>query len=216
MNAEPTVSSTIEHRATTFEFAIDVPYSIPSNGQQYTVGVGRHNVDALYRHYATPKLDRDAFLFSKATGWEALNLLPGPANLYFEGTFVGESYLDVSTVVDTLDLSLGRDKGVSITRTKRTDFTKRQFIGNKRTVSISWELAVRNNKGQAIDLVITDQYPLSKRSEIEVSLEEHSGAEVNQEKGFLTWNKKLAPSASDKWHFTYNVKYPKGQVLYLE
>ena len=216
INANSALGQTTIERATNFEFAIKVPYTIPSDGQNHNVGVNEQQLAAQYRYYCTPKLDLDAFLFAKVTGWEALNLLPGPAHIYFEGTYVGESELDLSVAGDTLDLSLGRDKGVTVQRTKRKDFSQKQTVGSKRTDNISWELAVRNNKAQPVDLIVTDQFPVAARSEIEVELLESSAAQVNEDKGFLTWKKTLEPRTTAQWVFAYSVKYPKEGVVWLE
>jgi hypothetical protein len=206
----------VTERATSFEFAISVPYTIPSDGKNHQVGVQEQELVSSYKYYCTPKLDLDAFLFAQVTGWEGLNLLAGPAYIYFEGTYVGESLLDLAGVGDTLDISLGRDQGVTVQRTKRKDFSQRQVVGGKRVESVGWEIAVRNNKAQAIDLVITDQYPLAARSEIEVKLDEAGGAAVNTEKGFLTWKVKVEPRTNQKWSFGYSVKVPKEQPVVLE
>lgn len=214
--ASTTLAPSVVERATSFEFDITQPYTIPSDGQNHHVGVQKEELTATYRYYCTPKLDLDAFLFAKVTGWEALDLLPGAMNIYFEGTYVGEGYLDLASVGDTLDLSLGRDKGVTVQRTKARSLSRKGFAGGKRTETIGWELAVRNNKAQAIDLVVTDQYPIAARTEIEVTLDESSGAEVDKDKGFLTWKKRIEPRTSQKWGFGYSVRYPKEQVVVLE
>lgn len=219
--AENTAASTalaesVTERATSFEFAIRVPYTIPSDGKNHQVGVQEQELTSSYKYYCTPKLDLDAFLFAQVTGWEGLNLLAGPAFIYFEGTYVGESLLDLGGVGDTLDISLGRDKGVIVQRTKRKDFSQRQVIGSKRVESVGWEIAVRNNKAQPIDLVITDQYPIAQRSEIEVKLDENGGASVNAEKGFLTWKERIEPRTNKQLRFGYSVKVPKDRSILLE
>ena len=216
MDATTALAESVTERATSFEFAISVPYTIPSDGKNHQVGVEEQELTSSYKYYCTPKLDLDAFLFAQVTGWESMNLLAGPAYIYFEGTYVGESLLDLAGVGDTLDISLGRDQGVTVQRTKRTDFSQRQVVGGKRVESVGWEIAVRNNKAQAIDLVITDQYPLAARSEIEVKLDEDGGAAVNTEKGFLTWKVKVEPRTNQKWSFGYSVKVPKEQPVVLE
>ncbi len=215
-SANTSIAEAVVERATNFEFAISVPYTIPSDGQNHHVGVQEQELVSSYKYYCTPKLDLDAFLFAQVTGWESMNLLDGPAYIYFEGTFVGESLLDLSGVGDTLDISLGRDQGVSVQRTKRKDFSQRQIVGGKRVESVGWEIAVRNNKSQRIDLVITDQYPVAVRSEIEVKLDESAGATVNAEKGFLTWKTKVEPRTNEKWQFGYSVKVPKERLVVLE
>ena len=216
LDVDRALAERAERRAVNFEFSISLPYSVPSDGQNHVVAVREERMPAQYKHYCTPKLDLDAFLFAKVTGWDTLNLLPGDAQIYFEGTFVGESRLDPTTTGDTLDLSLGRDKGITVQRTKRKDFSQKKTVGGKRIDSVGWELAVRNNKSQAVQLVITDQFPVSVRSEIEVELTESSDAQVSIERGFLTWKKALEPRASQTWNFGYSAKYPKEGVVVLE
>jgi hypothetical protein len=216
MDATTSLAESVTERATSFEFAISVPYTIPSDGKNHQVGVQEQELTSSYKYYCTPKLDLDAFLFAQVTGWEGLNLLAGPAYIYFEGTYVGESLLDLGGVGDTLDISLGRDKGVTVQRTKRKDYSQRQVVGSKRTESVGWEINVRNNKAQAIDLVITDQYPIALRSEIEVKLDDNGGASVNTEKGFLTWKARVEPRTNKQLRFGYSVKVPKEKMVVLE
>ena len=90
------------------------------------------------------------------------------------------------------------------------------MIGGKRTERVGWTIAVRNNKPQAVDLTITDQYPVAVRSEIEVKLDEGGEAAVNEKKGFLTWKTTVEPRTNRKWDFGYSVKVPKERFVVLE
>lgn len=216
MDALTTVSNTVAYRTTTTEFVIETPFTIPSDGKAHTVGVKSHSIPASYKHYATPKLDKDAFLYARTTGWEDLNLLPGQANVFFEGTYVGQSYLQLDVPKDTLEISLGRDKGVVVERVKRKTTDQKAIVGGKRTVTIGWDLTVRNTKSTAVDLEMRDQHPLSPQSEIEVKLEDKGGAVVDEQKGTLTWNFTLEPKATKKLGFGYTVKHPKDMPVVLE
>jgi len=182
----------------------------------HLVAVQNHTINASYTHYATPKLDRDAFLYARTTGWEELSLLPGEANVFFEGTFVGKSYLELDQPKDTLDISLGRDKGMVIERERRKSTNEKAIVGGKRTVTIGWDITVRNTKGTTVDLVLRDQYPLSPQSEVEVRLKEDGGASVDADRGTLTWTMKLDPKATRKAGFSYDVKHPKDLPVVLE
>ena len=206
----------VRQRSTHFAFSITLPYSIPADGQGHLVAVKEHKVPSVYRHYCIPKLDPAAYLFAKATGWDALDLLPGPANLYFEGTYIGETFLDSDQVTDTLDISLGRDRGVVVQRTKEQDYSRKQFSGNKRTETVAWTIDVRNTKGEPIDLVLMDQIPVPVLSEIDVSLLDHDATMVDEERGFLTWRMSMAARAAEKRGFAYAVKAPRGLPLVLE
>lgn len=214
--ARQTVDNTVAFRTTTVEFVIETPFTIPADGVPHTVGVNTHSIAASYKHYATPKLDKDAFLYARTTGWEDLNLLPGEANVFFEGTFVGQSYLQLDQPKDTLDISLGRDKGVVVERVKRKMTNEKAIVGGKRTVTIGWDLTVRNTKGTAVDLEVRDQFPLTPQSEIEVKLKEDGGAAVDKDKGTLTWTLRLEPKATRKLGFSYEVKHPKDMPVVLE
>jgi uncharacterized protein (TIGR02231 family) len=216
MDATTIVSNTVNNRTTTVEFSIDAPFSVPADGVPHMVGVNSHSINATYKHYATPKLDKDAFLYARTTGWEDLNLLSGTANVFFEGTFVGESYLQLDVPKDTMDISLGRDKGVVVERVRRKSTNDKATIGGSRTATIGWDLTVRNTKATSVDLELRDQHPLSPQSEIEVKLTENGGAVVNENTGILTWNLTVAPKETKKLGFAYTVKHPKDMPVVLE
>ncbi len=215
-NAITRVPNTVVQRSTTMEFNIDMPFSIPADGVAHSVSVQNHTIPATYKHYSTPKLDRDAFLYARTTGWEDLNLLPGEANVFFEGTYVGKSFLDLDQPKDTLDISLGRDKGVTVERVKRKTTNEKALIGSKRTISVGWDITVRNTKGVPVELELRDQIPLSPRIEVEVKLVDNGGADVNDQTGMLTWKLTVAPKETKKVGFAYTVRYPKDMPVVVE
>ena len=208
--------NTVQSHATTFEFVISTPFTVPSDGSPHMIGVQSHEIAATYKHYTTPKLDRDVFLYARTTGWEDLNLLPGEANVFFEGTFVGQSHLQLDVPTDTLNISLGRDKGVVVERVKRKRENDKAIVGGSRTITVGWDLTVRNTKGTGVDIEIRDQYPLSPQSEIEVKLTDKGGATVDADKGMLTWNITMATKETKKLGFTYTVKHPKDMPVVVE
>ncbi len=216
MVATSEVANTVVYNTTTVEFAVDAPFSVPADGLAHTVAVKTHKVPATYKHYVTPKLDKDAFLYARTTGWEDLNLIPGQANVFFEGTYVGQSYLNVQSTTDTLNVSLGRDKGVVVERIRRKSTNDKAAIGGKRTINVGFDINVRNTKGSAIDIEVRDQHPLSPQSEIEVKLEEKGDAVVNEQTGQLTWNIHVDPKSTKKLGFAYSVKHPKDMPVVVE
>jgi len=213
----PTISQAdINENPTNISFDIKLPYTIPNDGKTYVVDINQYDVPATYRYYCVPKIDPDAFLTAEITNWEELNLLPGEANLFFEGTFVGKSSLNPNRTQDTLFLSLGRDKSIVIERTKQKDFNKRPFIGANRTETRTFEIAIRNKKTQTIHLTIEDQVPLSTDKDIEVEVETDKEAKKNNDTGAVTWELDLPPSTEKKLLLKYQVKYPKDRTLVLE
>ena len=195
------------------EFDIPVPYSVPSDGNNVVMDVQTYQIPVHFKHYTTPKLDNGVFLTALLTNWEQYNLLPGNANVYFEGTFVGETYLDLTNTDDTLLISLGRDKKVIVKREIIKDFTSKKFIGSNRKNEYAYEIDIRNAKKDSVNLVIEDQIPISKNNEIEIEVLELGGAELNKETGKLTWNLSLASTENKKLIFRFTVKHPKGKNI---
>jgi uncharacterized protein (TIGR02231 family) len=195
------------------EFDIAIPYTIPSGGDGQMVDIQTHQLPAFYRHYTVPKLDKDAFLVANVTGWDGLNLLSGNANIYFEGTYVGQSYLDLYNTNDTLQLSLGRDNKVIVERKNLKDFSSRKTVGTNKKDEYAYEIVIRNTKKEAIDITIEDQMPVSKNGQIEVEILDKGGAEYDEVTGKLTWKLTVSPSESKSVRFRFSVKYPKGKRL---
>jgi len=201
---------------TNLEFSIKIPYNIPSDNKQYTINIQDYTLPAFYEYYCAPKLDREAFLVARITGWENYNLLSGDMNLFFEGTFVGKSHLSVRNTNDTLDLSLGRDKGIVVTRVKMKDFTEEKTIGSNKRETRAWEITVRNNKKQAVDLRLQDQLPISMNKDIEMEPLDYSGGKFNRETGLITWKQRIEPSSEKKLRISFAVKYPKDQHVFID
>jgi uncharacterized protein (TIGR02231 family) len=195
------------------EFDIAVPYSIPSDGIGQLVDIQTYDLPASYKYSAVPKLDKDAFLLGQVTGWEELNMISGNANIYFEGTYVGESFLDMQNTRDTLDLSLGRDNKVVIERKRLKEFTKKNFIGLNKKEDFVFEISVRNTKKESINITLEDQVPVSKDSQIEVEVLDVAGAEYDKDSGKLLWKLSLYSGETQKIIFKYSVKYPKNKTV---
>ncbi len=199
-----------------FEYPIEEPQTMVSNGKTSTVIIEEKSMPALYEYQCVPKLDKTAFLTARIVSWEDYNLISGDINLYFEGTFLGKSFLDVNTTSDTLDLSLGRDPNVVIERKKVKDKSSIQLFGGNRKIERNWEISIRNNKRTAINLVVEDQYPLSNNSEIKIELTESGKSVVDETKASLTWKFRLEPAETKKLNFSYQIKAPTGIALWIE
>ena len=208
--------TTIAYQPTTTVYEIKEPYTILNDGKTYMADIDGYEIKAQYEYYAAPKLEADAFLTAKIVDWQELNLLPGEANLFFEGTFLGKSLLDVENAGDTLNLSLGKDKGVAVKRTLLKDYSSKRFIGSNKTDTRQYEIVVRNNKQQAISIVIEDQFPVSTQKEIEVQDKKYEGAKLDDDTQKITWQLTVEPKKENKIGFKYEVKYPKDKTLQLD
>ena len=196
-------------------FDIDLPYDVPGNGKEQNVSLKEFQVNTLFKYYAVPRLDKDSYLLGEVADWEQLNLLPGAANIIFEGTYTGKSYIDPNSTQDTLNLTLGKDKRIVVKREKLKDYSSVKFLGSNKKQVFTYELTVKNNKKEPVQMLLKDQYPLSTSKDIEVELLESSDASNNTELGVLTWKLQLDPGAVKKVRVSYSVKYPKDKYVNL-
>jgi hypothetical protein len=210
------IAATPVVRQTNIEFHVREPYTIPSTGETETVEMVEYEADTQFQYYCAPKLDRDAFLIAKLTGWDEYNFLEGEASLFFEGKFLGKTALDPRSTSDTLTLSLGRDRNVVVTREKVKDVSSSQMIGSNVRNTFAYEITVRNKKEGPIHIRIEDHVPVPNTKEITVDELEDSNAEVDDNTGMRTWNLTIPPGKSEKLLLKYQVKYPKHSSIILE
>lgn len=204
---------TIEVSELSTEFEIDKKYSIPSDAKPYIVEITDYELNGTFSHVSVPKLDKDAFLLAKITGWESLDLVPGPSNVYFSQTYVGESYINTRNVEDTLGLSFGRDGKILVTRKKSEEYSNKKVMGNWKKDFYTYEIIVKNNRSRNVQIEIKDQVPVSQDSDVSVSIENISEAEHDEATGELSWKLGLKPGESKKLIVSFELKYPKAKNI---
>jgi TonB-dependent SusC/RagA subfamily outer membrane receptor len=194
-------------------FDIDIPYDILSNGKAHSVALKEIKLPATYKYYAAPRVDKEAFLLAEINDYSKYNLLPGEANIIFEGLYVGKTNINPNQTADTLNLSMGRDKKISIKREKVVDKSGTKFLSSYKEQTFTYDLTVRNNKKEEVQMLLKDQYPLSTDKDITIEVLDDGNAKVNTETGIMTWELKLAPNETKKIRISYKVKYPKDKVI---
>jgi len=191
------------------DFEIKLPYTIPSDNKAHIVSVMSKELPTKYVYKAVPKLDMNAYLTARVTGWEDMNLLPGQATLFFAGTYVGQTYLNSMEISDTLDLTLGQDKSIVIKREKQKDKIKEKMLDNDKLYTFAYEINIKNGNQKNIEIEIQDQLPLSSNKQVVIEKENISNASYNENNGFLTWKQNIKVKDSKKISFSYTIKAPK-------
>lgn len=209
--APPVVAASRDGAAVRFELA--APFSVPADGRAHTVEVQQAPLPAAFGVTVVPKLDLTAFLTVALTGWGPLNLLPGRATTYLDGTYTGAFFLDPNASVDTLRLTLGPDRNVVVHREKSQEFSKRALFGSTVTDAVAYIITAKNQRSEPVSLRVEEQIPIAADSRVQVVATELSGAAVNPETGRLTWRTTLGAGQTRAWKLGYEVKYPKKMTL---
>ncbi len=210
-----TVTVATQYQPTTLVYKIDDKYTLETDGKTTTIGMKQFDVTALYNYISTPKIDPSAFLTANIVNWQDYDLQSGEASLYFEGTYLGKTYIDLSTVTDTLSLSLGKDNAIKVSRKLAKEFSAKRFIGSNRTDTRQYEINIRNTKQVPVNITINDQFPVSTNKEISIDDQKASEAQIDKDTGIATWTITLQPGQEKKLGISYSVKYPKDKKVVL-
>ena len=203
--------------AVSFEYTLKEKMNIPSDGRPYTTQIMKREILAEYKHFATPKLARDAYLNVFIPEWEKLNLLEGEVNLYFGNSYTGKSVVSLRNLKDSLEFSMGKDPNVKIQRTLTYQKTTGGGVLPNKTSEYRWSTEIRNAGTMPVKLTVTEPFPLSAEKEIKIELaKELSNAAINKEKGLLTWDVALQPGEQKKLEFGFSVIYPKNINMRFE
>jgi uncharacterized protein (TIGR02231 family) len=197
------------------QFTIDLGYTIPSDGADHLLLIQEKSLPATYRHYLVPKMDREAFIQAQITGWEDLNLLPGLANLFYDGTFVGRAHVDPRVFGDTLNLPMGRDRLVYAERKRLNAEEKSKAFSSDRFRTEEWSIEVRNSHSKPITLVVQDQVPVPAEPTIKVNLKSGEPDRQTEGTGMLEWDLSLAANGRNSLTFGYEVQWDKNRQLLL-
>lgn len=210
------VATTITKKDLRVEYAIQSKMSIPSDGMDHRVSIVTHELTASYEYHVVPKIDPSVYLSAQVVGWEKLNLLSGESNIYFDGTFMGKSFLDVNSTKDTLSFSFGKDSKISVERTRLKEKSKIKTIGSRQKFDVTWEIKIKNNGGAMIPLIVKDQFPVSNQEDIKVKRGELLDAKADEKTGIITWSFLKGITGSQIITFDYSVDSQYGIQLYLE
>ncbi|MFT5821350.1 MAG: hypothetical protein ACI8ZM_002602 [Crocinitomix sp.] len=197
------------------EYAIDLPYTVKSDNQKNMVLVKTSSLNTDYLYYTVPKLDPSVYLIAQITDLDKLNLIPGKATIFHDGSYLGSTYINPNTMRDTMDLSLGKTTNITVKRQLIKNATKEKVVGDKIVKTFAYQIEVRNLARTTIELIVEDQIPVSRNPEIEIEIESISRGKLDEINGFVTWKDKIKPGALNKYELIYSVKYEKTKPINL-
>lgn len=204
------IDNSMNENTLSLEYEIKIPYSIPSDGKDYHLKIKETKTEVNYEYFILPRVDKDAFLVAHLTDWESLNLLSGKSSLYYQGKYTGESYIDVNQAEDTLQISLGREKNIFVSRDRNKKINDKQFYSNDIKETVAWDIVIKNNKNYSVNITVEDQFPVSNRKSIDVDLINSDQANVDEKNGFLKWSFELPKGEKKEINFSYEAKYPRN------
>ncbi len=213
MLADAVAEPVFKENITFSEYNLPNKMNILSDSKEHEVVLKENEVDAFYKYLAVPKYDNKVYLMANVKDWEQYNFSSGEVKLYFEGTYVGTTFLNAGESSDTLTISLGPDIAINAKREKLKDFSKTAFLSSKKQIKSGYEITLKNNKPAEIEVTLKDQIPIATDATMEIEEEELSGGKLNKETGIVEWTIKLKPGEQVKKRISYSVKIPKDKKV---
>lgn len=206
------INNQINENQLNSQYELEAPHQILSNGEEYTLRIKTIEIPVTYEHVVFAKEDQHAYLKGNLVKLNAYNLFTGKANIYFKGAYVGQTILDVRNLSDTTALFLGIDNDVVVERTKHVKIHENQF-NNKVKSDLDITVSVKNNKQQPINLVVIEQYPITKHKEVLIAILEAEGAENDKRIGKLKWKLNMNANQKQMFNYKYVTKHFKTIVV---
>ncbi|MCC7452840.1 MAG: DUF4139 domain-containing protein, partial [Crocinitomix sp.] len=144
-----------------------------------------------------------------------LNLLPGKATIFHDGSYLGTTYINSNSLSDTMDLSLGKSSTIIVERNLIKNATKEKVVGDKIIKTYAYSIDIKNLGKLPIELITEDQVPISRNPEIKLTIDNISKASMNEVNGFLTWREKIKALGTVRYEIVYTVEYDKTKPINL-
>jgi len=205
----------LEEGITNTRFKIEKQHTILSEEDVTVIKIDEFEVPATFEYLAVPVINENTFLTAKINQWEQFNLLPGEANIYFEGSYSGKTFINPLAITKELIISLGIDPNVTIERKEKDNFKSKPFLGNSRILDKAYTITVKNNKKTTISLTLFDRIPVSQNKEIKVNDIQTYDAEYDSKTGQLKWVLELTTGASIEKELSYELRFPRNKSISL-
>lgn len=221
--------ATVDAQGLSVRYVLPRKETIQSREEPTTVLVGEAALDMVAERHVVPALDTTVWLRGRTKNGSQWTLLPGTANVYLGGDWLGRAQLAAVQPGEEFTLHLGADDAIKVERRQAEDMAKGPGFFSSRNEKVeAWRILVTNNGAVsktpdgAVDIVVREALPVStdERITVEIAKLEPKLAQDERwkkdldEQGIRTWLVKPAKgkTAEIKWQTT--VSYPKDtQIL---
>lgn len=200
----------VHEGVTAATFAIAAPADIPGDNNPHKVTIASATLPASLSYACVPKLSEDVYLTDSTRNTTDYPILPGPANVFLDNSFVAAS--SIGNVPPGQDFSsyLGADKGIRVERKLINQFTESTGLLSRKTkTTYTYLITVDNGKSVPVDLLVKDQVPVSTDERIAVQLLAPDPAEAKpDELGIIEWHLTLKPQEKRDLNLKFSIEYP--------
>lgn len=204
-------------------FSAPLPANVKSDGQASRVALGRFDLPPDVRWTAFPKATDKVYVTTKLKNTTGQALPGGNARVFVGPDFVGPMSVADWGMDKEIDVGLGVDREVEVTRESLKNERSTEGVFSKDTVfEREYRITFKNHRDRAIDVRLLDQVPVSQDEELKVETTTMStppaklpdrDAETNRARGVIEWRFNVAAKQEFDLRFGFRVNHPKGRVI---
>jgi len=213
--------ATAEEKGIAIIYNLPSKVSVKSDKSEHKFPISSQILSAEFEYSSYPRVSPFAYLGSRVTNSEDLQLLAGRVNIFLEGDFVGFSGMGNIAPSEEFDLYLGVDENVKVKREcleKKVDETLIAGIPSRtKRTTYKYKLSVENYKSKKIKVKLFEAMPVSEDDRIKIKIEEISlepgVKDWEDRKGIWLWELELESRQKQEIFYTFTIEHPRDMQV---
>lgn len=199
-------------------YSVPVRASVPSDAGDVRVPLRTDSYPVRAFYEATPALKETAFLRARVTNQSAVPLLRGTVNIFVSKDFAGQGELPTTGTGGVIELPLGADEDVRLSRRVVASTAKQGVISKEDVTTYRVTIEAANHKREAIRIRLSDQIPVSRHEDVKIALDDATPTprEGPGATGHLMWELDIEPGKVQTLTFNYSLRRPADFRLWQE
>lgn len=211
-------TATADYDGLAVSYAYPDPVSLVSGPEALRLALGTLAATVTTRAEAVPLYDATAFLVAEFVNDTGEILLPGArAQLYRDGTPVGQFLMPLVAVGDTARVPFGPIEGLRLTRQVLDRSEGGRGVITKSTErNEAVQITVRNLTAEDWDLRVTDRAPYSEQTDLKIDVRTTpapTARDIDGKRGLLQWDLAIPAGAARDIGIDTRITWPEGKVL---
>lgn len=202
---EFSAAATVQETGTAVSFEIPRPVTIPTDAsKKQRTRIGAFEPTAKFMYVAAPIVSESVFLRGDMTNSSAFQLLPGNAQVFMGGDFIGDTAMPSVAPKDEFKVFFGPDRALRATREVLSQNTGSSGLFGGSTVT-TWNdrITLDNGSGREVNVELYDRRPISLNEKIDVKVSNIAPAlstdkpyvDGRMTQGILRWDLAVPASA---------------------
>jgi uncharacterized protein (TIGR02231 family) len=206
--------ATVESAGATVNYRLPSTVTIPADGSPHKTTVATISIVPELDYVTAPKQVEAVYRRARGINDSPYTLLPGLANLFAEGEFVGATKIEIIPPQGIIEIFLGVEDCIKVEREFiRRDIDKR-VVGARRRIFFGYEINLENLLEEQAHLTVHDQMPVPRHEDVKVKLEFADPKPISQENmNMLTWEISQEARQKRAIRFVFSVDYPQTMEL---